>query len=96
MEKVSSKLINTIFIVKSKIKKQTKLNAQPIFYFFNSRLGNIDWDTDGDKELKASLPQEMDVPDNMSLDEISDYISDKVGFCHNGFILQTQKNFNKK
>ena len=60
------------------------------------KVTNIDWDTDGDKELKASLPQEMDVPDNMSLDEISDYISDKVGFCHNGFILQTQKNPNKK
>lgn len=57
---------------------------------------NIDWDTDGDKELKASLPQEMYVPDNMSIDEISDYISDKVGFCHNGFILQTRQNFNKK
>lgn len=54
------------------------------------KVTNIDWDTDGDKELKASLPQEMDVPDNMSLDEISDYISDKVGFCHNGFILQTR------
>ena len=53
------------------------------------KVTNIDWDTDGDKELKSVLPQEMDVPDNMSLDEISDYISDNVGFCHNGFILQT-------
>ena len=60
------------------------------------KVTNIDWDTDGDKELKSALPQEMNVPDNMSLDEISDYISDKVGFCHNGFILQTQQNFNKK
>lgn len=60
------------------------------------KVTNIDWDTDGDKELKASLPQEMDVPDNMSLDEISDYISDKVGFCHNGFTLQTRQDFNKK
>ena len=60
------------------------------------KITNIDWDTDGDKALKASLLQEMDVPDNMSLDEISDYISDKVGFCHNGFILQTQKNVNEK
>lgn len=60
------------------------------------KVTNIDWDTDGDKELKASLPQEMDIPDNLSLDEISDYISDKVGFCHNGFILQTGQNFNKK
>ena len=65
-------------------------------YIFKMKVTNIDWDTDGDKELKASLPQEMDVPDNMSLDEISDYISDKVGFCHNGFILQTQKNVNEK
>jgi len=53
------------------------------------KVTNIDWDTDGDKELKASLPQEMDIPDNIPIDEISDYISDKIGFCHNGFILQT-------
>lgn len=63
---------------------------------FKMKVTNIDWDTDGDKELKSVLPQEMDVPGNMSLDEISDYISDKVGFCHNGFILQIQQNFNKK
>ena len=63
---------------------------------FKMKVTNIDWDTDGDKELKSALPQEMDVPDNMSLDEISDYISDKVGFCHNGFILQTRQDFNKK
>lgn len=60
------------------------------------KVTNIDWDTDGDTELKASLPQKMDVPNNMSLDEISDYISDKVGFCHNGFILQTRQDFNKE
>ena len=63
---------------------------------FKMKVTNIDWDTDGDKELKASLPQEMDIPDNIPLDEISDYISDKVGFCHNGFILQTRQDFNKK
>ena len=63
---------------------------------FKMKVTNIDWDTDGDKELKSVLPQEMDVPDNMSLDEISDYISDKVGFCHNGFILQTRQDSNKK
>ena len=57
---------------------------------------HIDWDTDGDNELKISLPQEMNIPDNIPLDEISDYISDKIGFCHNGFILQTQQTFNKK
>ena len=60
------------------------------------KVTHIDWDTDGDNELKASLPQEMDVPDNISIDEISDYISDKVGFCHNGFTLQTRQNSNKK
>ena len=31
-------------------------------YIFKMKVTNIDWDTDGDKELKASLPQEMDLP----------------------------------
>lgn len=60
------------------------------------KVTHIDWDTNNDKELKASLPQEMDVPDNIPTDEISNYISDKVGFCHNGFALQTRQDSNKK
>lgn len=57
---------------------------------------NIKWDTDGDMELINSLPQEVEIPEELAEkvespddynDEISDYISDVTGFCHFGFEL---------
>ena len=46
---------------------------------------NIQWDTDGEN---ISLPKEIDIPEGMTDEEqISDYISDKTGFCHYGFEL---------
>lgn len=62
-------------------------------------LQNIDWDTDGDKSLKKSLPKSMrvvvtmdDVENLDDMDEvddyISDYISDEIGFCHYGYSLK--------
>lgn len=49
---------------------------------------NIQWDVDGDIELIADLPTEIEIPDGMNdEDEISDYISDEVCFCHFGFDL---------
>lgn len=57
---------------------------------------NIKWDTDGDEELFASLPQKIDLPlqfatvaeDEDYLDEISDWLSDEYGYCNNGFSVQ--------
>lgn len=56
---------------------------------------NIKWDTDGDIDILDSLPVEMKIPDNLeelykddkdyALDEISDWLSDETGFCHDGF-----------
>lgn len=47
---------------------------------------NIKWDTDGDVELLHELPTEMEIPEGMTEeDEISDYLSDETGFCHEGF-----------
>ena len=51
---------------------------------------NIQWDTDGDKDVFDSLPTEIEIPDNITEDEISDYISDMTGFCHNGYIITKQ------
>ena len=49
---------------------------------------NIKWDTDGDLELLYELPREIEIPDETTdEDEISDYITDVTGFCHNGFEL---------
>lgn len=47
---------------------------------------NIKWDTDGDLELLYTLPKELEIPDGMvDEDEISEWLSDQEGFCHNGF-----------
>lgn len=58
---------------------------------------HIDWDTDGIDPEELDLPSEMNIPDDVisdptnedtTLDEISDYLSDETGFCHNGFRIE--------
>lgn len=40
-------------------------------------------------EDMESLPTEIEIPDGMTdIEEISDYITDQTGFCHNGFIVE--------
>ena len=56
----------------------------------------IKWDVDKeDVEEGFSLPKEIDVPEEIVEEamekmvlEMSDYISDETGFCHNGFALK--------
>ena len=55
---------------------------------------NIKWDTDGDMELLEELPTEVEIPDYLItddeddlLDNISDWLSDEFGFCHDAFEL---------
>lgn len=48
---------------------------------------NIMWDVDDKRDLKH-LPTEIIIPEGMTdEDDISDYISDETGFCHDGFEL---------
>ena len=48
---------------------------------------NIIWDVDFEEDLE-NLPTEIDIPNGMTdEDEISDYITDEIGFCHKGFEL---------
>lgn len=50
---------------------------------------DIQWDTDGEE---VYLPTEMEIPDEVAKegeDAISDYLSDQTGFCHTGFMLDT-------
>lgn len=48
---------------------------------------NIAWDVDCDIDGEP-LPAEIDIPAGMyDEDEISDYLSDLTGFCHDGFEL---------
>ena len=51
------------------------------------RAVNIIWDVDYEEDL-GNLPMEIDIPNGMTdEEEISDYITDKTGFCHCGFEL---------
>lgn len=48
---------------------------------------NILWDVDYDEDMNR-LPKEIDIPPEITdEDEISDYLSDVTGFCHEGFDL---------
>lgn len=42
------------------------------------------------------LPTEMDVPDDIDTDEdsVGDYLSDKYGYCHRGFVVDSNKQDN--
>lgn len=48
---------------------------------------NIEWDVDENTELLEDLPTEIEIPNGMDDDKISDYLSDISGFCHKGFDL---------
>lgn len=64
---------------------------------------NIKWDvTDGAEdmtkedmdEILLTLPTEVEIPDYLTtndeddlLDDVSDWLSDEYGFCHDGFEL---------
>lgn len=56
-------------------------------YFISKLIAtNIIWDMDDDDNTE--LPETIEIPEGMAdEDEISDYISDKTGYCHKGFAL---------
>ena len=50
---------------------------------------HIKWDIDYDDN--GMLPTEIEIPAGMvDEDDISDYISDEIGFCHKGFELDCE------
>ena len=75
------------------------------------KIRNILWDTDGDREARASLPKEVELPSRFDqshfasreewLDTLSNWLSDEFGFCHLGSmsVMTTSENlrfFNNK
>jgi hypothetical protein len=46
---------------------------------------NIQWDTDGEE---VNLPERVEIPFNVSDDEIADMLSDEYGFCVFGFNIE--------
>ena len=49
---------------------------------------NIIWDTDGDTSIEATLPKEVEIPDEIEEDDVADYLSDTFGYCLYGFTLE--------
>ena len=57
---------------------------------------NIEWDIDDEDGESVDLPTEIEIPDGMTdEEEISDYLSDLIGFCHKGFELIEKENERK-
>ena len=53
----------------------------------------IKWDTDGDREVRKSLPKDIELPNELTdgdvdYDGIDNYLSNEIGFCHFGYILE--------
>lgn len=47
---------------------------------------NIEWDVDDEDNIE--LPETIEIPEGMiDEDEISDYLSEQIGYSHNGFAL---------
>ena len=53
------------------------------------KVTNIKWETDGEV---VDLPTEVEVDDNMSDDEVADFLSDEYGWLVNGFSLPMDDN----
>ena len=53
------------------------------------KVTNIKWETDG---VDVELPKEVEVDDNMSDDEITDYLSDTYGWLVDSFAVPMTDN----
>lgn len=53
------------------------------------KVTNIKWETDG---VDVELPKEVEVDDNMSDDEIADYLSDTYGWLVDSFAVPMTNN----
>ena len=50
---------------------------------------NIQWDIDWDVDVESvNLPDRVEIPFNVSDDEIADMLSDEYGFCVLGFNIE--------
>ena len=55
---------------------------------------DIDWDTENDDFLEydeddaLDLPTEVEIPNDIEEDDITDYLSDTYGFCVNSYSIK--------
>ena len=47
------------------------------------KITNIIWDTDG--EIVENLPKEVELPENINIDDVADWLSDNYGWCVESF-----------
>ena len=53
---------------------------------------NIDWETDGDDEVKKELPKKVEIPQNVTEDTVADWLSDKYGWLVNSVSITENAN----
>ena len=49
----------------------------------------IEWDVDYPEDLEF-LPTEIEIPDDVADEDVANYLSDETGYCHFGFVLDTE------
>lgn len=49
---------------------------------------DIDWETDGDEEVKKELPTKVRIPEDIDKDSVADWLSDKYGWLVNSVSLE--------
>lgn len=48
---------------------------------------NIQWDVDEQEDLEY-LPNKIELPTNIAIDDVPDYLSDVTGYCHKGYEIE--------
>lgn len=90
MEFVPAEELDGYFRTYRKEKEKKMLKAVDIKWDVTDD-DDIDESDDEACEILESLPTEMNIPKGMTdPDEISDWLSDETGFCHDGFRLVDQ------
>ena len=90
MEFVPAEELDGYFRTYRKEKEKKMLKAVDIKWDVTDD-DDIDESDDEACEILESLPTEMNIPEGMTdPDEISDWLSDETGFCHDGFRLVDQ------
>ena len=53
---------------------------------------DIDWETDGDDEVKKELPKKVEIPQDVTEDTVADWLSDKYGWLVNSVSITENVN----
>ena len=53
---------------------------------------NIDWETDGDNKAKKELPKKVEIPQDVTEDNVADWLSDKYGWLVNSVSITESAN----